>query len=679
MTYPKPLLFGVALLVSLTATLPAQPFVFLGDAPAPPTDLSGLPRRLRQRDVTGGFSVNTASREEVRGFYNAVFTASADVPMNSSAVVASCTPGTNATAYTQAVLRRINWFRALAGVPADVAFDAAASLKCQQAAVMMAANSALSHSPPPSWTCYTAAGAEAAGKSNLAGGNTGPDAITGYIWDPAANNVVVGHRRWLLYPQTQIMGTGDVPAQGTQWAANATWMFDANYGGPRPGTRDGFVSWPPPGFVPYQVVFARWSFAYPNADFSAATVAMRSNNMPVAVSMQSVANGYGENTLVWIPAGQDANGLSRWTQPAADTVYSVTINNVAGASASQFSYSVTVFDPAVPGADYHPPVISGPSQPAVGQGNLYTFTTVTNATSYQWLAARRLPYSLTDGAENGLTNFVVTISPGYTATQSTVKATGNRAFHLAHTNGTTDQTLLLNRTLFPGSNGVVNFKSELGYATTGQVAKVQVSTDDGSTWQDIYSQAGIGGLTESSFNNRSASLASVAGRNTRLRFNYHYESGSFYNQSSAHVGWYLDDLVVTNCEELVSATTNNTAAASFLFHPALATNYNLNVRALIFGEFPLAWGPARQVTAITSAPPIIITLSRPTLAGAQVQVNFLLASGSAPSFKLLQADVVTGPWTTNSAAVLTTNAPGSYRFTAATGGADRRFYRVKTP
>jgi hypothetical protein len=629
--------------------------------------------------VSGGFSVNTASREDVRSFYNALFTASEGVAMNSSALVASCLPGTNAPAYTEAVLRRINWFRALAGLPASVVFDASASAKCQEAAVMMAANTALSHYPLPDWICYTADGAEAAGSANLALGNAGPDAITAYIWDSGANNTAVGHRRWLLYPQTQIMGTGDVSAQGAKLAGNATWIFDANYGGPRPPTRDGFVSWPPPRFVPYQVVFGRWSFSYPDADFSGATVLMLSNGVPVSVNLQPVTTGAGENTLAWIPAGLDANGYTRWSRPAADTVYSVTIGNVAGASASEFSYSVTVFDPAVPGADYFPPVISGPAQPAVGQGNLYTFTTVTNATSYQWLAARRLPFSLTDGAENGLTNFIVAISSGYTATQATVKATGNRAFHLAHTNGTTDQTLLLNRILFPGSNSVVNFKSELGYAMPGQVAKVQVSVDDGSTWQDIYSQAGNGGQTESSFTSRSVSLASVAGRNTRLRFNYHYESGNYYDQSSAPVGWYFDDLVVTNCEELVSATTNATDTASFVFTPALATNYNLNVRALLYGEFPLAWGPARLVTAITSAPPIIITLSRPILAGAQVQIGFLLTSGSAPGFKLLQADAVAGPWTTNAAAVLSTNAPDSYRFTVDTGGAARRFYRVKTP
>ena len=129
----------------------------------------------------------------------------------------------------------------------------------------------------PSWLCYTGDGANAAGNSNLAIGGAGPAAISLYILDNGSNNTAVGHRRWILYPQTQTMATGDVSASGGYPAANATWVFDSNYGGPRPDTRDGFVSWPPPGFVPYPTVWNRWSFSYPNADFAAATVTVSSN------------------------------------------------------------------------------------------------------------------------------------------------------------------------------------------------------------------------------------------------------------------------------------------------------------------------------------------------------------------------------------------------------------------
>src|SRR5688572_11895520 len=115
----KPLrLVAATMLGALLSHLTCVAQVTLGDPPAAPTDVSGLPRRPVTRDVTGGFSVNTDSREEVRSFYNAVYNSSDGVPMNSTADVATCTPGTNSTAFKEAVLRRINWFRAMGGIPA---------------------------------------------------------------------------------------------------------------------------------------------------------------------------------------------------------------------------------------------------------------------------------------------------------------------------------------------------------------------------------------------------------------------------------------------------------------------------------------------------------------------------------------------------------------------------------
>ena len=98
----------------------------------------------------------------------------------------------------------------------------------------------------------TSSGAAAAGVSDIGLGHNGPDAISGYMWDYGSDNAQVPHRRWLLYPQTEVMGTGDVPAQGSYLAADATWVIDSNC--ERTSAFDGispFVAWPPPGFVPY--------------------------------------------------------------------------------------------------------------------------------------------------------------------------------------------------------------------------------------------------------------------------------------------------------------------------------------------------------------------------------------------------------------------------------------------
>jgi hypothetical protein len=143
-------------------------------------------------------SVNASSREQVRQFYRSVYFASQAVPMGWTGSYASGTPGDTASAFKEATRLRINFFRALVGVPADIAFNSVYNRKAQQAALMMSANRALDHFPPASWTFFTAEGAEGAANGNLALGSAGPDAVDNYIADAGANNAVVGHRRWLF-------------------------------------------------------------------------------------------------------------------------------------------------------------------------------------------------------------------------------------------------------------------------------------------------------------------------------------------------------------------------------------------------------------------------------------------------------------------------------------------------
>jgi hypothetical protein len=228
----------------------------------------------------------------------------------------------------------------MAGVPANVQLSDEYSHKAQQAALMMSVNGQLSHNPPPSWQCYTGEGAEAAGRSNLYLGIYGPAAITGYINDPGSGNYAVGHRRWILYPQTEWMGSGDVPSMGGYWSSNALWVFDQNMWTPRPQTREEFVAWPPPGYVPSQIIFPRWSITIDEADFSAVTVEMSSEGQSIPVSVQPVVNGYGENTLVWEPS------LIIGSPPPNDITFSVVVKGVKiGGVEHNYSYQVIVFDP----------------------------------------------------------------------------------------------------------------------------------------------------------------------------------------------------------------------------------------------------------------------------------------------------------------------------------------------
>lgn len=254
--------------------------------------------------------------------------------------LSACVPGVTSQAWRDAVLRRINYFRVMAGLPTTT-LNNAYNQESQAAALIMGAQNDLNHTPPSTWACWTQLGYNGASSSNLYGGINGPDAITGYIDDFGL--VTMGHRRWVLYPQTRQFGTGDTPGDATHWPTNVLHVFDTpNMWGQRPATRDGFVAWPPPGYVPYPVTFAYWSLSYPGADFSASAVTVTSGGVSLAVTRYPQQDGYGENTLVW----KIDSVTGGWPRPILDTAYQVTVSNVkAGSQTLNFSYTVTVFDP----------------------------------------------------------------------------------------------------------------------------------------------------------------------------------------------------------------------------------------------------------------------------------------------------------------------------------------------
>lgn len=288
--------------------------------------------------------IDPTSRAASQAFFVEAYLADEGISSGWTGDYNSCNSGTTSTAFRAAVARRINYFRAMAGVPSIQGFHDEYNLKAQAAALMMSVNDALSHTPTADWRCFTGAGQEGAGSSNLALGIYGPGAINAYMSDFGDGNGAVGHRRWVLYPQTQYMGVGDIPGDNDHWPANALWVFDAaNMWGPRPATRESYVAWPPPGFVPYQVVYPRWSLAYAGADFSQATVAMTQNAQPVPVRMLEPFNGYGENTLVWEPQ------LDFSQAGGAEASLVVTVTNILiDGLPRDVSYTVTLFDATRP-------------------------------------------------------------------------------------------------------------------------------------------------------------------------------------------------------------------------------------------------------------------------------------------------------------------------------------------
>jgi len=252
---------------------------------------------------------------------------------------------------------------------------------------------------------------------------------------------------------------------------------------------------------------------------------------------------------------------------------------------------------------YSPAVISGSNSAYLNESNAYSFSTVGAASSYQWLETQLVPYTYVEGAENGLTDVTAVTSPGYTVITGDLAAADSHSFHLAQPDGS-DQFITLTPVIRPAANSQLSFAKLLGYATTSQIAKAQVSTDGGGTWQDIWTQPGDGTSGDQSFSPIVVPLASYSNQNIQIRFAYVNTGGSYFNQTSTGVGLYLDSIAVSTSSQMVNQLTNNVAVGtSFTFVPSSIGQYLLQVRALI-GNRALNWGPGFTVT-VGAAPPSI--------------------------------------------------------------------------
>lgn len=540
-------------------------------------------------------AVDTSLREETRNFYNGVYRAASLSVADWKGDISNCEAGTSSPTYQADTLLRVNYFRAMVGIPAQVIFTDDYSSRAQEAALMMSANKQLDHHPTESWFCYTATGADAASNSNLVLGSSGPLAVDNLMYDSGDNNAAVGHRRWILFPNTQEMGVGNVePGTLSDYPpTQVLWVIDAAaWDRPRPSTRDAFISWPSRGFIPRPLVPERWSFSYPEADFRAATVSVQSGGNAVPTTLEPVANGYGDNTLVWITDLATLN-------TSEDTHYTVTVDNVRlKGEPTRFEYEVIAFDPAQTGKDsILPDIRKGPIQLGAGRTAQFTLRAVPKATGYQWRAIRTEAYSSVNNAETGLGDLQGLPEPAYPLISTEIAASGHAAYHLAQTDKNT-QFLSLNAAFVPAAKSKLQFASRLGWATSEQAADVEITSDEGYTWKMLYHQVGTGNSGELAFSHKTVDLSAYANRLVRLRFHYGSEK-RFYPQTDAGVGWYIDDIRLNKVAKVVEVPSVQTIKAPrFAFTPTLAGSYFLTARAVILGQYPLEWSRLRAFKVV---------------------------------------------------------------------------------
>jgi hypothetical protein len=152
---------------------------------------------------------------------------------------------------------------------------------------------------------------------------------------------------------------------------------------------------------------------------------------------------------------------------------------------------------------------------------------------------------LTENAESGSPAVNSQTSTGYDVVQSEVAPEGSKAFHLTHTDSDqSDQVIQLSNSFTPESSTYLFFESKIGWGSSTQVANVEVSSDNGANWINIWNKAGSDNSGDGSFTLQSVSMAAYAGTSLQLRFRYTFSSGTYYPGTGTTLGWIFDNVQI---------------------------------------------------------------------------------------------------------------------------------------
>ncbi len=547
--------------------------------------------------ASSGLKVDNTKRNDVVAFWHAVYQASEGYEKRIGWTGNyNGRNGGVSKDFVNDVERRINYFRAMCGVPAVVKLNTESkvliessdsfkpdantkkSTAAQAAALMLIRNynpntgsdPAITHNPAPSLVGWTPVTWNANAHSDIAFGVFGPGAMTEYVVEEISNgsatsfwNTLVGHRRWILFPDATDFATGDQPGESAKRPPT-----NVLYISQRPGERvadptPGFVAYPPPGFFPAPVNSRYWSFSIADADFTNAKVSVRnSSGQAVPVSNVQSNNSYGYPALVW-----EVSGAAASSQVFADATFSVKVTGVAGMGINtSYDYSVTLINPDRITSNQS---IIGPSKPVSDQETVYKFTPPGGAEAMQVAVFKRTPATWIEDAEESTKSHIIDhtadsypplVDPATYAGFSDLS--GGRSFNLTFptiydliARGVPEQSLEIDRLIIPKSGATLSFLYRRGYMTIGSNLATEISSDGGVTWKTIG--ANITGKSNTIFDLKVSSATIDLPKSDspiRIRFRYFCPPGvAIYSHEAAPTsptGIFLDDIKVQNCDEL---------------------------------------------------------------------------------------------------------------------------------
>lgn len=596
-------------------------------------------------NATAGFSVDTGRRNDVVSFWHSIYVESEGYEdrIGWTGNYSNCTAGSTARAFQDDVQRRINFVRALSGLPGDALVNdgttvnvdshynpPASTLRseaAQEAAHMIARNGVDSvvHNPPPSLVCFSSAAGNGCARSNLAYTFFGPGAIDEYMRETNVEGDEVwsepaGHRRWILLPGATVFASGDTPgALGAPGVPPTNVLYCIPTNGELATVPAGFTAWPAPGYFPDQLNTVRWSLSHPGADFSQAGVSMTGPSGAVSVTIIDQTNtALGDPTIVWeVPASVGSNSVT------ADTSYQVAVTGIQGSGVpGSESYEVIVMDPETLN---EPMDLTGTAAPPVG-GAVYGFQKVDLADDHEVEISQLAAANWTEGAEDlPVPRVIDGTSAGYEL-RAEVEAgyfgefwlSGDKAFRLAfdeYINPPVEDGFEIDRELVTGASPQLSFHYKRGLMSSGTTLQVETSVDGGVSWQPAGSAVNgtWPGLPDSDFTSKTVPLPANE-QAVRVRFSHQWDGTRFYaiKQIPAPpypVGIFIDDITVSGAQELqsLSPLSLGADAGSFRFDSTTlgqtlvaGEQYRLRLRATM-DDHEFSYGPTREVT-VTGSP-----------------------------------------------------------------------------
>ena len=512
-------------------------------------------------------------------------------------------PGQLSERIHQDVIMRINYFRAMAGLNANIKLSDDLNNMAQEAAFMMAYQNTLSHYPDIDWSYYSESGARAARNSNLSLGINlayyGPAAVDGQIEDAGENNKSLGHRRWILYSKAPlVMGHGSVPLNDIIYrpepepepepknrnSSMALWVIGKN---PKSYTNDvDFIAWPPAGYVPYQVVYNRWSFAIPHtkenaADFKSANVVVTKGGIKIPVTITHRGNRFEGNDPT---LGFEISNNHLIQNNGLDQIYSVQISNIIGTEKDTYSYEVKTIDPynlkTIP--------IKGPKIIYDDTNDFFEIDSISAADKYELLIRKATRTDWFEGAEEENTKVQSDSGSIKKFIIDDINSKGSQSFHLVNS-GHSFKTI---NDIIPSEKSTLKFDTLFRYVGDGTKLSVEIQSDS-DQWQTVWQRYGkhgyrvVVGDWDKKWTINEIPISQYSGQTIRIRFIYQYESGANWTpvpgEDSLEMGAFIDEISISECEELIPldsrliSTNTNTFSLSNVNYGI----YSLRVRAEI--------------------------------------------------------------------------------------------------